>query len=578
MVVGIKMSDFRNLLARRGSLVWFNALLVSGGLLTSVAHAAGAPPTAGAIEKLVQPPQAVIPLPADVLTLPEPVNQRSQSAIMIPVSHVVITGNNILPTDTLHPLVEADEGKSSRLGDLQTTVDRITNAYHEAGYPLAYAYIPAQKIEKGILRVAVVEPTYGSIDIKGDSRLYPSVAMSTLGVQPGDVIKEDALMRGLLLLSQTPGVAAHATFMPGEAAATSKLQLDLQDTPLITGDVFVNNAGNPSTGAIQTGFDVKGNDPFGYGSAMTVNALASPWSTARMVSGGLGVDSPYIWDGLRVGAYTSSTAYHLGGNFARLNESGRAVQLGVDSTYPIILAPGKELVARVDIVQNWLGQTPEATHQPSSSSVFLERASLNGTYADPFDGILQGGISLSNGNLSIDPALQKALDALGPKAAGSFQTAVLQVSRDQSLPAEFRLTTSFIGQVASKNLDSSQKFYLGGSDGLGNYSSGDAGGDNGYLISAGLWHGIPVPELPDALNGAAFVRFGSIDVNHSVYSGYNASNTVTEAAIGLKLDYRWDNWSVQGTYAHRIGPASSVASTSANSDKFWFSVNRAFQC
>lgn len=544
------------------------------------AHAAGSdapPPSAGAIQRQLQPSEPLPLPPGQVLSLPQPSRQRSKSKVRIPVRKIIISGNTLLPAARLEVLVKPAEGRTMSLDQLEQVVDRITQAYHAADYPLDYAYLPQQQIRNGQVTVNVVEARYGKVRVSGHSKLKPSVALRTVGVAPGQMIAEAPLTRGLILLSQTPGVAAHAVFAPGEHPQTSDMQLDVQDTPRFDGDVDVSNSGNKSVGSTLIGADGTFNDPFGYGSAISLNAMATPRDEARLTAGGFALNSPYIWNGLRAGAYGSFTNYHLGESFAPLNESGRADQGGLDATYPLFLAPGRSLVVRVDVLRNWLVQSSSTLASEEDEAISIGRLSLGGSYADQFGGVTQGNISLSHGHLTISEAASQATDAAGPRTAGGFDVIALQVAHTQALPGGFILQASASGQVADKNLDSSQKFYLGGPNGVIAYAVGDGGGDDGYFGDVELSHRVSVSELPGQLRAGVLTQYGEMHVNHNDYTGYGSRNGLTEAGVGAKVSYAWEGWSVIAAYGWRVGSYARSGAADNNLGAFWLTVAKGFQ-
>jgi hemolysin activation/secretion protein len=542
----------------------------------SVGAQAATAPSAGAIQKQIETAPPLPTPPAASIALPQPEQQRSESRVEIDVRTITIHGNTLLPSSTLHALVREAEGHRWRLGQLQSMVTRLTDAYHRAGYPLAYAYIPAQQVRGGDLRVDVVEPTYGRVTVHGPTRLRTGVALRTVGVKPGQTIAQASLTRGLILLSQTPGVRAHAVFSPGATPKTSDLQLDVSDQPMLSGSLSAANSGNRDVGRTLYGGNANLRNPFGYGSSIGVNAMGSDRGDARLAAGGFTVDSPYLHDGLRVGAYASSTVYHLGNSFAALNESGRAKQAGIDTTYPLLLAPGRSLVARLDLQRNWLDQTTATTSTESTSAISIAKLAISGSYADAFGGVLQGNVSLSHGTLRIAQAAAQALDESGPRTAGTFNVLAMQLDSVQPLPAHFSLLTKVSGQLSDRNLDSSQKFYLGGPNGVIAYDVGDGAGDDGYLADLELSHPLALGRLPGQLRGALLLQAGSVRVNHDVYAAYVGRNTLAEAGVGARLDYAWQAWSVSASYGKRIGSYAKSGAATDGSGQFWLSLFRRF--
>ncbi|NCV61289.1 MAG: ShlB/FhaC/HecB family hemolysin secretion/activation protein, partial [Betaproteobacteria bacterium] len=71
---------------------------------------------------------------------------------------------------------------------------------------------------------------------------------------------------------------------------------------------------------------------------------------------------------------------------------------------------------------------------------------------------------------------------------GSFHKLNLNISRLQNLAAKVTLSMAFSSQFTHQNLDSSEKFYLGGATGVRGYPSGEAGGSEGSLLNLELKH------------------------------------------------------------------------------------------
>lgn len=535
--------------------------------LTGVAHAA--PPSPGTVQQQVTPPAALPEAPAPVLNLPAPGKRTGKSSVRIPVKQVVITGNTLIPTADLLPLVQDIENKTVTLGDLQQAASRITDRYHTQGYPLAYAYLPAQKIKDGKLTIAVVEPRYDRISIDDASRLNTVQAQRTLGLSAGEPIEQAPLERGLLLLNQTPGIRVAGTLVPGAKPATSTLDARLSDTPMLRLSAMVDNYGDRSTGRTRGLVSASLDNPFGYGSQIAVNGLTT--SGGLLHAGGFNLLSPNLYDGLRASAYGSRTDYKLGGAFADLGQSGQATQLGLALNYPLLLKPGRILNARLDWQRNRFKQTSTVVGLDDRSHVDLVRLTLNGAIADRLRGMTAGGISLTRGRLSLDSNDARMADAMGPHAAGAFWVGQLHVRRNQPLPGNFRLQAGLSAQIASHNLDDSQKFYLGGPYGVMSYPVSSGAGDSGALLRLKLSHDLPLP-LPGRLEAAVLGQYGEIWLNHSPYAGAIEPNRQHMGGAGVGLSYRWSTHLIARLYyIHRVG-SKPASVTTDNKQMLWASL------
>lgn len=104
---------------------------------------------------------------------------------------------------------------------------------------------------------------------------------------------------------------------------------------------------------------------------------------------------------------------------------------------------------------------------------------------------------------------------------------------------------AFNGQRASKNLDTAEKFALGGVNAIRAYPTGEGLGDQGWQATAELRYNL----LP-SLQGVVFYDVGGIDINRRAYiANANNSRHLSGEGIGfnaslakswqLKLNVAW---------------------------------------
>lgn len=509
-------------------------------------------PAPGTILKQNTLPAHLPVAPANPLVLPSPSTQKANASLPIPVKRIVIKGNTLLPSTTLQTLVSALQERTVTLADLQQAAERITAFYQSRGYPLARAYVPAQTVRHGLVRIAIVEPRYDHIELQDQSRLNPATAHRTLGLSSGQTITQAAFDRGMLLLNRTPGVRVAGTLVPGARPDTSSLQVKLTDTPVLHAQLHMDNDGSTYTGRTRGSADLYLDNPFGQGTQLAVNGLTT--SAGLLHAGGFNLTSPDLYDGLRAGLYGSRTHYRLGGAFAALGIHGRVNQAGLDLDAPLVLAPGRLLEARLDLLRTSFAQHA-ASGTDSRSHIRMARLSLDGALADA-DGVTSGGISLDRGQLSMDSPDARRADVSGSHAAGDFWVGQLQVQRNQALPRRWHLQATFSAQLASRALDGSEQFYLGGPYAVMSAPVNAAGGDAGALLRLRLSH----PLLTD-LDGAVLLQSGVAWLRGTPQTA--ASYTHLSGA-GLGLDYHWSTrLYLRMAYVHTLG-ARPAAGSAAN--------------
>lgn len=532
-------------------------------------------PSAGTILQQTRPPAQLPTTPAPVLELPPAAQPGPGSTVSFTVNQIVLKGNTLIPTKALEPLVTPLQGHKESLTDIRKVASRITTYYQQHGYPLAYAYLPAQKVRNGVVTLQIVEPRYDRINIVGSPkpdiplRFNKDQARRTLGVQPGEPVEQKPLSRGLLLLSQTPGIRVAGTLIPGHQPGTTTLEASVTDTPVIGLNAGIDDYGSNYTGRVRYRAGASLNDPFGYGSRFAVNGLVSQGNLLQSVAGSF--LSPNLYDGLRLNVYGSHTTYALGGPFAVLQQHGVADQFGIGLTAPLIVAPGRILQARLDLLRDRFKQDSTLTGLYDPSRLYLERLNIDGSLSDHFGGTTSAGVLVTHGTKLIDTAVNRMLDASGPHTQGSFWLAQARLQRHQTLPWRFTLAASLSGQVSSSNLDGSQKFYLGGPGGVMSAAVGEAGGDQGVLARLRLSHVIPVP-IPGQLAGSVLLQGGEVWLNHSPYPGAANPNKVGLAGSGVGLSYQWSrHLNFQFDYVHRLGGSPSNSGLNPHG-QLWLSL------
>src|SRR6185312_6208123 len=98
--------------------------------------------------------------------------------------------------------------------------------------------------------------------------------------------------------------------------------------------------------------------------------------------------------------------------------------------------------------------------------------------------------SMGKLDLSKNPT-DEFFDRIGPKTAGTFQKYNPAASRLQRITQRTTLSGSYFGQLSSGNLDSSEKFNLGGPYGVRAYPVGEASGDEGHLFNVEFRDDLP---------------------------------------------------------------------------------------
>jgi len=248
-----------NLLARPGQGVSRGCLSLLL-MVPTVATAAVYVPNAGqAIRDIEATQQALPEPPAPEPELPAkppsaPVQAPDTSGIRLQVNDFEIVGNQLFGSEVLLPLLADLKGQELDLNQLRAAAERLTRYYQDQGYMLARAFLPAQDIEGGVVRIEVMEGRYGRIQVNNQSRALNSVITGPLSSLRSDTaVRSDDLERSLLLLSDLPGVRVKGTLSAGEQRGTTDLLVNAQPGPWASGTLEADNFGGYYTGEYRLG-------------------------------------------------------------------------------------------------------------------------------------------------------------------------------------------------------------------------------------------------------------------------------------------------------------------------------------
>jgi hemolysin activation/secretion protein len=542
--------------------------------------AAAAPPSSGAVLEGAKPP--VVTQPADkgpVITVEgqEPVD-RSDGQQKIPVKGFRISGEPPLPADELLGLVKSEAGREISLGELNALAGKLTRHLRQKGYIVAFAYIPAQDIVGGIVEIAVIPGKYGQVKITGSGHFDRERLKSMVSAaKPGTVITQGPLERALLILSDLNSVSVKATLSPGEATGTADLILEVSDTAKWRGAVYADNWGNRYTSRNRLGVQMTAGNIGGHGDDLSVGGLIS--ENSRMNNYNFGYNLLWGGDGARVSLKHSRVDYALGESYADLGATGEAKVTSADVSYPLIRSRAFSLYGSVGYEDKRLRDDQTATSSYSPKKSHMVSIGLSGNFADNWlgGGHNAFGITHYKGRLNVLDATAAATDDTTARTAGDFSKTILSYQRQQYVAENLSFHISFTGQVAGKNLDSSEKLFLGGADGVRAFPQGEAAGDDGYKLTGELRWRLPgLSAGKDNVYLVGFYDYGSVIVNHKPWTGAGDSNRRSLMGTGLGLLWtRSPDFSLRLDYAWKLGKERATADEDKNG-RLWVQGVRYF--
>lgn len=456
-------------------------------MATSIAHAQTAPDAGSLVQQAegrrtpVLPPKSRAP---DLSSLPPSLQLASGKQIR--VVRFELSGQHLLDERRLKSVLAPFEGRSLDFRGLQEAAAAVGRAYSQAGL-LARAYLPAQDVTDGVIQLRVVEARLGSYEFSSSARHLSTDRARALLQRyqaAGDPVELERLQRGLLLLGDVPGVISQAALRAGQADGETDVVVGLKDSALLTGNVTADNAGSRSTGEARIGGDLSFSGLMGIGDRMGLQASHTQGSDYVQTA----VSLPLPGTPVRFGMHGSAMRYHLvQSEFDALKAKGRSDALGFSADYPIVRTRDANLYLNLSTDRKHFHNEANA----AVTSAYRSRVHSVGLSGNRFDewlggGSLTGSLQLDLGYLDLNGSPSLAADVSGAQTAGRFDKLRYSLSRLQALTEKTSLFVQVNGQYTDKNLDSSERFYLGGVQGVRAYPVSEGGGSLATLVNVEL--------------------------------------------------------------------------------------------
>ncbi|WP_027214300.1 ShlB/FhaC/HecB family hemolysin secretion/activation protein [Burkholderia sp. WSM2232] len=443
----------------------------------------------------------------------------------------------------------------AHLGDVNRWSDRLTDALRQGGFPVVQVLMTDddwRAAQKGATPVFTVYPgRIRKIVVKNKSRVDDARLQRLIthalchGDQATDVcvLSMPRLERATQLLQDVPGVAIDKApqFSPGQGVGDIEVTFSIaaKGKPM-QADLIMDNQGIQSTGSYRFGVTASGNNYFGAGESYAFTLMGTD---KKMWTGSLTGSVPVFDDGLRVTGGITRQQYTIN---AGTPVAGVATTAQAGVLYPFMRGLDTNVWGAASVLHSQAATTYKdygfASHSTLDSVRFSVQADNGDRPQQLRTNILSGQAALTLGHQRNDDA---ALDA-GPHRAGNyakltgFGFGTYALTRSGNL----FLTGRVNSQLASRNLDASEKLTAGGPDAVRAYRADEVSFDEGVVINAGLYQRFPV-ATGHQLQLGVFSDFALGRVNHSPWANWEQSyvgvpgvtNTRTLAGYGASVDW-----------------------------------------
>ena len=559
---GVNKSHFvhmRNRAVKPG-LALFCTLLVAGARAQT--PPAPPPPNAGSVLQQVQP--SLIPAPGP---------EQAQPAFLVPravvapssggggkvqVSGFRIDGLPAARTERLLPMLQKYVGADKTLADLEDAAKDIEVALQREGLFLAQAYVPEQKLSDGVVTIRVLEGRIGSvkIEIEPGVKVAPEFLDRIVDALRGNPVAErDAIERVLFILGDLRGIALTTKLSPGGKVGQADIEIRVSRAQAATFSADLDNGGSLFTGRYRLNIALDLASPAGRGDVFSLRGQVSETLGSEFLRASW--LTPINASGTKIGLAASALHYKLGSDiFKGLDAHGTAEDYALQVLHPLIRSRNSNFFLQGSTDYRRFDDKVDAVGLNTKKDIF-PYATVN-AIGDFRDGVFGGAISnyqlgVAGGKLRINSPADLAFDQQGVKTAGGYAKLQFGGSRLQSLPTRDYLYLALSGQLASKNLDSSEKFSMGGPNGVRGYPSPESPSDSGVVATWEYRKSLSFDAVPGELVASVFGDYGYAKLHDNPLPGDDPNiRRLLSHGVGLTFAGR-SGLSIKGYVAARGG-------------------------
>ena len=503
------------------------------------------------------------------------------------IKKINFKGNQRITDQQLSRVVEKYVGVMINTDVLIQATEAVNNFYRKMGY-LAFAEMPNQDLTDGNVLIQIAEARFsGAVveDPTGQLSKTNLVQKTIENQQPKNALVDlKAIDKASSAVAEIPGVKASVSLRPGANSGETEAVATIAEGKKIDGNVSIDNAGAKSIGELRALGKVTLNNPLGFGDSVDAQAVHSKGMDFLRV----GYSLPVGYSGWRAGINASSSQYHLvASEYISLNAKGPSSSQGVDLSIPLLREKDTQLSLQFAYDQKRFRNEAAGEVQSQYSGSALT-STLSGSASQSQFSTTSGSVQLVRGaiDLSGSTASHISSDSSTVQTAGNYAKLKFNISQKLDFDSKNTGLISLQSQFANKNLDSSEKFYLGGMQGVRAYPTNEAGGSLGNLVTMEWQRQFMLQD--NRWTASGFVDYGDVTVNrNNDYLGASTLNKYSLSGYGLWLGASVPSKQGISTFrliwSHRLGNNPGANSTTgADQDgtrvynRFRFSLNHAF--
>jgi hemolysin activation/secretion protein len=472
--------------------------------------------------------------------------ETKKSGPTFKVQHFEFEGNYLITSIELEKALATYLNKDITIEELKLAVSSLSNYYRDKGY-LAQTSLPEQDITNGVVKVIIIEAKFGTTKMNDEKdassyRVAPTIIKNIINShnKNGEPLNLDQLDCALLIANDLPGVSVQGGLQAGEKDGETDSILSVENKPWWNASLMSDNYGSRSTGYTRYLGSASLISPLRLGDKTDLTILHTDGTDYTR----LGYSMPIGSRGLRMGVNGSYLSYEVLpiSDTAELKPKGYSSTMQIEGSYPLYRARSSNL----NILSNLERKHFKNNNNTGTQTDYNVYGFNLGLAGDKTNTWFVGG--QSNASLMLNLGKTNiGSEVVGiTLEEGRFNRWLWTVNHTQFIQNDLSLTFKSNGQFANHNLNSSEKFYLGGTSGVRAYPSSEGSGSEGFIVNLEARK-----DLPFNFSAVGFYDFGHVKQN---VDSPVALNTFNLKGYGMSLEWQGPyRTNISAIWARRIG-------------------------
>jgi hemolysin activation/secretion protein len=450
-----------------------------------------------------------------------------------------VAGDTQLGARSIAQLLSPWTGNSRRFSDVQQAMQSLEDAYRARGYKLVRVMLPEQELNHGTVRLVVVQPRIGTVQVEGNTGFSDAnIRRSLPGLREGESPNLNAISSSLRLANESP--AKKTTLSLQNAAGGDEVNAILQvvdEKPWVAG-VVMDNAGSEQTGRTQLTTQFQYANIADLDHTLSMQFTTTLEQSSKVGVYGVGYHIPlYAWGGALdfYGSHSDVNSGQVSAGAFNLQISGKGTVLGSRYTHNLT-GPG-DYSAKLSVGLEQKAFQNNVSYQGVQLGNDVTVRPLSLTYAA--DWTLPAArtsyyVSAAGNIPGGDHGNDSDFARLRTGATSGYGVLRYGLNHLRELPADWQLRVALNGQISRDSLVPGEQFGAGGAASVRGYMDRIIADDQGVMANLEVY----TPSLCRG-EGAqcrmlAFFDTARVTRNNPLPSE-RADATISSAGIGVRL-------------------------------------------